>query len=106
MVDNQGKQIPSYITTIWGITPKKRVGCYRWLGWMMMYNLAVLRFACKRCLETRNKNAQMVVKHGDFTRIESVKHHQLNKEKKLVSLWEGQKNPGKFTAGTLNNSPN
>ena len=51
-------------------------------------------------------HAQMVVKHGDLTRIESVKHHQLNKEKKLVSLWEGQKNPGKFTAGTLKNSPN
>lgn len=55
MVDNQG--ITSYITTIWGrwgLPQKNGLGCYRWLGWMMMYNLAAPRFACKRCLETRN----------------------------------------------------
>ena len=51
-------------------------------------------------------HAQMVVKHGDFTRIESVKHHQLNKENKLVSLWEGQKKPWKIHGWNFKNSPN
>ena len=88
------KQIPSYITTIWGITPKKGggVGAINGADGWWCTTLLFLDLLVKNAWK-QETHAQMVVKQGDFTRIESVKHHQLNKEKKLVSLWEGQQKP-------------